>query len=209
MTATPTEEVKGTAAASSAVAPAPDAKAAPTKPSGDAKAEDSQKPKQTLLGEIAAEATKPVVPESYKFDLGDAAPSKEVVEFVSQMAKQGQMTQEQAQKAMSEFIAVRQRESAEAIERIGNDLRKQIEQDPELGGAKLPQTQASIARALKRFGSPEAVEVLNHPLVGNQKAIAAMLKKIGDAFQDDAIVTGNAAPAQRSGWDKLYTDGSL
>lgn len=203
-TETTNEGVTGKAAApvaTEATKAAPATEATTAKPSVETK--EATKP-GSVLGELATEATKPVVPESYQFQFPEGVkPSDEIVGLFGELAKKSQMTQEQAQEAMGKMVEARQREAAAEIARLGTELRTSLESDPEIGGQKWPETQANIARALKLFADEKAVEVLSHPLVGNQRALAAMLARIGEKFREDRIQTGQSAPSGNP-WGELY-----
>jgi hypothetical protein len=67
------------------------------------------------------------------------------------------------------------------------ESRKEIENDPDFQGDKKLASFASIDRAVKAFGDPELVALLNTPEVGNSLVIARFLKRLGDNMAPDSL----------------------
>lgn len=100
------------------------------------------------------------------------------------------LTKEDAEKllhlkdsAFKKAVAQKEKEYSDRIEKA----RKEIENDPDFIGDKKEQSFASISRAVKQFGDPELINLLNTPEVGNNLVIAKFLKRIGDAIAPDSL----------------------
>lgn len=221
-TATPTEGAATGTQATPAVAPTTPTAPAPAQATSAASSAPKEapaeaKPPTGLIGEIAkpkegdagkapAEAT---APESYDFKMPEGVRmSKDVLDQFGELAKAGKLSQEQAQEALGKFVQARQREVETEVTRLAAEAKADLLADPEIGGDKWPATQASIKRALDAFGDPEAVEVLTHPMVGNNRAIARMLAKIGAHFREDRFTTGQSAPTGPSFMETFYKEPS-
>lgn len=98
--------------------------------------------------------------------------------------------------AFKKAISVKEQEYAAKIEKA----RKEIENDPDFIGDKKEESFASISRAVKQFGDPELINLLNTAEVGNNLVIAKFLKRIGDAIAPDTLPGKGvaAAPAEKS-----------
>lgn len=98
--------------------------------------------------------------------------------------------------AYKKAVAQKEQEYAAKIEKA----RKEIENDPEFVGDKKEESFASISRAVKQFGDPELIALLNTPEVGNNLVIAKFLKRIGDAIAPDSLPGKGVAtaPANKS-----------
>lgn len=93
--------------------------------------------------------------------------------------------------AYKKAVAQKEQEYAAKIEKA----RKEIENDPEFVGDKKEESFASISRAVKQFGDPELIALLNTPEVGNNLVIAKFLKRIGDAIAPDNLPGKGVATA--------------
>jgi len=71
-------------------------------------------------------------------------------------------------------------------DKVQTDWRKQCQQDPVIGGDKLPATEAAIGRLLDTFGDREARAAFDLTGAGNHPAIVRMLTKIGAKLNEPA-----------------------
>ncbi len=143
-----------------------------------------------------------------------------LIEKASPLFKEVGLTNEQANKLAPLALEVQQR----MLQQIGDehtariaDWAKAVKTDPDLGGAKWPQTETNIDRALTAFGAPsvkdaDGVEtnefrtLLNDSGLGNNPTLARIFNNIGKALgEDDQLVRTDAVkPTKVSAEAELY-----
>lgn len=93
----------------------------------------------------------------------------------------------------------------EAFAQQAADWRKELENDPELGRANLPKTNAAIERVMREFAPPELVEALNDSGYGNFPPLVKMIAAIGARMAEDSTGQGDQAPATKSPGEDFYS----
>lgn len=129
--------------------------------------------------------------EEYELNLFEGSNlTEEDLNEIAAEASRLNLTKEDAEKllhlkdsAFKKAVAQKEKEYSDRIEKA----RKEIENDPDFIGDKKEQSFASISRAVKEFGDPELINLLNTPEVGNNLVIAKFLKRIGDAIAPDSL----------------------
>lgn len=129
--------------------------------------------------------------EEYELNLFEGSDlTEEDLNEIAAEASRLNLTKEDAEKllhlkdsAFKKAVAQKEKEYSDRIEKA----RKEIENDPDFIGDKKEQSFASISRAVKEFGDPELINLLNTPEVGNNLVIAKFLKRIGDAIAPDSL----------------------
>lgn len=179
-----------------AVTPAADPSAVPTAP-------------ESLLNtppepavDPAAKVDEPVVPldpASYKIEglpEGITAEDPLVKSFLEGAAKGG-MDNESVNAVLSEIapkIAEQLRAPYQAWKTLNDTWQAEIKADPDIGGAKLPQTIATINKGIERFGDAAAVrDALNATGAGNNPAIVRMLSNVFSKLVEGTPVVGSPA----------------
>jgi hypothetical protein len=152
--------------------------------------------------------------EEYELSLFEGANlTKEDLEEIAAEASRLNLSKEDAEKLLhlkdSAYKKALQTKEQEYKDKILK-ARSEIENDPEFIGDKKEQAFASITRAVKQFGDPDLIALLNTPEVGNNIVIARFLKRLGDAISPDSLpgkgVINNAAPKGDETLRKLYPD---
>lgn len=145
-------------------------------------------------------------PEKYTdFTLPDGLQlSKEMAEAFPAIAKELNLTQEQAQKLVdlqsqsvtrqheeqqAEFKAIQTEWKNETIQALGPNY------ESEMGFA---------AKVIDRFGTPELRTLFNETGIGNHKEMATMLIKLGKAISEDGFVEGSNQAGSKGAANVLY-----
>lgn len=193
-----TETVKTEPAPESAVketpAPAPEAKesttAEPAK-AGPGEAETKEAP----AAEPSSQAAELKLPEGIEVD-------KQFLEKAQAAWKEVGMPVEHQQKTLDmyvEYISAQTKAFEEMQAKQRADWREQIKADPELGGAKLEATLATVAKARDKFFGEDAVKLMELTGLGDHPAFVRALYQIGARVSEDTIAgTVTEAPKQFS-----------
>lgn len=144
----------------------------------------------------------------YELKLSENSPLKEedigsVVEF----AKANKMSPEQAQATLvrNEALLTGFREAQQRhLDSVHAQWLKDVESDPEIGGAKLKETSADAELAFKHFGNEKLGEVLERSKLGNHPEFVRFAAKIGALIKNDRSVHSNTTVVERSREDILY-----
>ena len=216
-TAAPTEPAAAPAAASTATSQAPaaswvDAPTDTTPASAAAPASDAAaKPAGTdeVAGKAKAEEAKPerAAPESYEFKAPDGVELNPALlgEFEG-LARELNMPQDEAQaivERMTPKIQARmQAQQVEIMAQARADWLQQIEADAEIGGAAKQASQASAAKALHQFGTPELRALLKDSGLEAHPEVVRFFSRAGKAISEDSFVSGR--PPTKSTAQALY-----
>lgn len=181
-----------TAAAAPAAAPAPAAPAEAAAPAASAPAEPS-----TPAG----------APEKYEFkptegiNLSDA-----VIGKYSEIARELNLTQDNAQKVITEIAPLIAKQQADTFKATVEGWEAQAKADKEIGGEKLAENLALAKRGLEAHFSGEFVKWLNESGLGNHPEMIRGFMKIGKSVSQDTFVhsgSGATTPMGNAA-DKLY-----
>ena len=216
-TAAPTEPAAAPAAASPATPPAPaaswvDAPTDTTPASAAAPASDAAaKPAgaDEAAGEAKTEEAKPerAAPESYEFKAPDGVELNPALlgEFEG-LARELNMPQDEAQAIVERMTPkIQARMQAQQIEIMAQaraDWLQQIEADAEIGGAAKQASQASAAKALHQFGTPELRALLKDSGLEAHPEVVRFFSRAGKAISEDGFVAGR--PPTKSTAQALY-----
>lgn len=184
------------AAPSAAPAAAPAADPAAVVTADPAAAPDPAKP---------AEARAPA--EYADFNLGDGKTlPPEVAAKVKEIAKDMDLTQEQAQKLV-ELNLKQDMAQTEQLATQSQQWLAGLPSDKEFGGDKFSENMAIAKKAIDAFGSPELKSLLDQTKLGNHPELIRAFYRAGQAIsQDTRFVAGGSGnqPASRSAAASLY-----
>lgn len=150
-------------------------------------------------------------PESYEdFTTPEGVElSEEAVSEFHDLAKELNLTQEQAQKLvdystkMNEQGVLKHQEEYSALrESWVNDLKN----DSEFGGDKMGETVDRAQRVLKSYGSPKLSEFLNTSGYGDNNELIIFLAKMDRALGEDTVVDGNPSGGTKSAAQVLFNN---
>lgn len=215
--AAPTDTAAAPAAASPATSQAPaaswvDAPTDTTPASAAAPVSDAAaKPAGTdaAAGEAKTEEAKPerVAPESYEFKAPEGVELNPALlgEFEG-LARELNMPQNEAQAIVERMTPkIQARMQAQQIEIMAQaraDWLQQIESDAEIGGAAKQASQASAAKALHQFGTPELRALLKDSGLEAHPEVVRFFSRAGKAISEDSFVSGR--PPTKSTAQALY-----
>ena len=165
-------------------------------PDPDGKPADGEKPK-----EDEGKAPKEGAPESYAdFTLPEKTPvTKEQVESLKAVAKELNLTQEQAQSLVDAQVKNAQEyvdAQNSALSQLRKDWVEGVKSDSEIGGAKYQENVAVAVKALNRFGTDGLRELLNLSGFGDHPEMIRLLYKVGKAISEDTLIEGDGKSKQ-------------
>lgn len=167
---------------------------------GDKPADESEAAKPATEQPVVADLNALVLPE------GLTLPD-EVKGSLSEIAQKHGLTQPAAQELIDLHAKVA-KQAAEASTAAWQDLHKQwvdeVKAMPEFAGAKLGEAQATIARAINQFGSPEVRQAFDLTGAGSNphifKFVYNLAKSLGEGTATPAVVP----PAQVKSAAELF-----
>lgn len=174
-------------------APAP----APEGETPEAKATREAAEKKAADDKAAAE--KPIVYEDFKLPEGVVADDAVLKEF-KDFASAHKISQEDAQALVDMQVKTLTKAQDALFEQWATTQKawqKEVEADPEIGGAKLPEVKVTIAKALDQFGTPALKDALVSTGAGNNPEIVRFVWKMAQKLVEGGHVGGNAPGSAR------------
>lgn len=140
-------------------------------------------------GATDGDATAPEIPEAYTFTLPEGTVlSNDVVGALSEFAKVGKLTQEQAQAHVEKLASAYDAQVQEQLSDMKKAWAEQARSDKEMGGDKFEQSMATAKQALGKFGSPELVKFLEESGLDAHPAMIKTFWQIGKLISEDGFV---------------------
>lgn len=137
-----------------------------------------------------------VVPEQYDFKAPDGMEfDAEVIGAYAEAAKEAGLSQEKADIILGKLAPVMAERQAQAMREVSEAWKAQAQEDKEFGGEKLNENLGLANKALKEFGTPELVELLNKSGLGNNPEVIRFMYRAGKAISQDGFVSGGKAAA--------------
>lgn len=131
-------------------------------------------------------------PEKYEFTAPEGQElDGEFVKVYSEVARDLNLTQENAQKLIDKVSPVIQQQQMAKIEAIRTEWANQSKVDKEFGGEKLEENLGIAKQALDKFGSPALKDLLNASGFGNHPELIRFFYKAGKALSADTFVGGH------------------
>lgn len=151
---------------------------------------------ETTTQEQAAEESAPEgAPEKYeafKAPEGNEFDSA-VIEAYSEIAKELNLSQDNAQKLLDKVAPVMQARQLEKVEAVKAEWEAAAKTDKEFGGDKLNDSLATAKKALDAYSSPEFKKFLGETGLGNHPEMIRLLVKAGQQISEDKFVGGKQA----------------
>ncbi|KAA3649391.1 MAG: protease [Proteobacteria bacterium] len=169
-------------------------------------ATESQQQVEDTKTEGDGEEQKPEgAPEKYEFQAPEGQEfSPEVIGAFSEVAKELNLTQADAQKVIDKIAPAMAERQANAIEQARSQWAESAKTDGEFGGDKLPENLAVAKKALDQFGTPELRDLLEQSGLGNHPEIIRVLYRAGKAISEDRVVSGQLASGQADPAKRLF-----
>lgn len=138
-------------------------------------------------------------PEKYEFQPteGVAEVDPQVIGQFAEVAKELNLSQDQAQKIIDKVAPAMQARQAEQLQAARTQWAEDAKADKEFGGEKLAENLAVAKKAMDTFGTPELRSLLNDSGLGNHPELIRFMYRAGKAISEDTFVnSGGAAPAE-------------
>ena len=155
-------------------------------------------------GEGEKDGDKPAgAPDVYDpFDLPEGAVvSEEGIKEFSDLAKELNLSQENAQRLVSLQTKVMEEGAAklaEAFDKQVDTWAEAARNDPEIGGDKHNQAVEDAKIAIKKLGGDPLAKVLDSSGLGSHPTIIRFMAKVGAIVKDDTVIPGGAPAGERS-----------
>jgi hypothetical protein len=137
------------------------------------------------------------IPEGMELD-------KAALEAFAPVAKEANLSQEQAQRLVSLYAGQLQ-QATEANQKAWTDMQEQwvsqAKEDKEFGGRNFDQSLGLAATAMEKFGTDELKEVLNATGAGNNPELIRFFVRVGKALGEAEVSFGKSngrAPRDRA-----------
>jgi polyhydroxyalkanoate synthesis regulator phasin len=140
------------------------------------------------------------VPDEYAdFNIPDGFEVDQVaIDAFKPLAKELELTQEQAQKLVDFYNDGAQKTSDESqtyYSDLMTEWQETVRSDKELGGKNFEGSLSAARSALDAFATPELYEIFETTGMGNHPEMVRVFARIGKAVKDDAIRVGGANTA--------------
>lgn len=143
-------------------------------------------------------------PERYDFKAGEGVSyDAAVIDAYSEVAKELNLSQDNAQKVLDKMAPVIAARQNEQIAALHTDWANSSKADKEFGGEKLAENLGTAKKAMDAFASPELRTLLNNTGLGNHPEVIRMFYRAGKSISEDSFVAGRATSA-KSAADVLY-----
>tara|TARA_Y100000361_G_scaffold39926_1_gene34202 strand:- start:192 stop:818 length:627 start_codon:yes stop_codon:yes gene_type:complete len=164
--------------------------------------QEQQPQEAPVQQEQPAEVSEPEgAPESYEFqaiegaDLEiDSAP----VQAFSEIAKDLNLTQEQAQSVLDKVAPALRQQNDDYINEVRSEWVESVKSDPEIGGDKLQENLGKAVRVLDAFGTPELKSLLGETGLGDNPEIIRFLYRTYQDIGEDRFLTGSQSDKEQS-----------
>lgn len=184
----------------------PASQAAPEQGAQQQQATQEQKPAATQEakpdGNSESEQAKPEgAPEKYEFTAPEGREfDKTVLEKFSEVAKELNLSQENAQKVIDRLAPAMIEKQERARQEALNQWVEGAKADKEFGGDKLNENLVVAKQALEKFGTPELKTLLNESGLGNHPELIRLMYRAGKAISEDTFVaSGSGAKIAKTG----------
>lgn len=141
------------------------------------------------------------MPEGFKAD------AETIGEFGT-LAKELNLTQEQAQKLVDFQGKAQGQVMAAQLDAIAQEWTDQTKADKEIGGDKFDENLAVAKTALDKFATPEFRTFLDASKLGQHPEMVRLMFRVGQAISQDGFVPGrggNAAPSAQ----RMYANSNM
>ncbi len=146
-------------------------------------------------------------PETYDFTDAEGAKLEDsgVVTTFGEVAKEANLTQDQAQTMLSKLTESLQKDQVSRTEALTQEWAASAREDKEFGGDKLSENMATAKVAYSKFASPELRELMKATGLETHPEVIRMFYRAGRALSDDSFVGEGSSTS--SGPD--FTKGSV
>lgn len=149
-------------------------------------------------------------PEKYDLKIPEGSKLKvTATERIARIAREQGLTNSEAQQLLvqeHEAVSVYEKEQNEELSRTKANWKKELETDPDVGGAKLKENSEDVRRGLEANFSKETIAFIDTLELGNNKHLFKDLLKLGRKLKDDKIDSGkkNTSTTRKSVEEVFY-----
>lgn len=134
-------------------------------------------------------------PEAYEeFTYGEGLHfTKEGVEELSEVFKELNLSQANAQKIVDKLVPMQVNASKEIVKATSKRWAEEVKNDPEIGGERFKQNLGHASRAYREFASPALQSLLKESGLGNHPEVVRLFVKLGNEMSQDKGVRGEGS----------------
>lgn len=149
-------------------------------------------------------------PETYEFKAPDGVRFDDtVIGAFSEVAKELNLTQDQAQKVLDKMAPVIAARQIEQIQAARAEWAEAAKTDKEFGGDKLAENLAVAKKALDAFATDELRTLLNESGLGNHPEVIRVFYRAGKAISEDRFVAGQSGSPNQADARRLYAASNM
>ena len=149
-------------------------------------------------------------PESYEFKAPEGTQFDDaVIGAFSEVAKELNLPQDQAQKVLDKMAPVIAARQAEQFQAARAEWGEAAKTDKEFGGEKLAENLGVAKKALDTFATPELRALLDASGLGNHPEVIRVFYRAGKAISEDRFVAGQAGKTNQGDARRLYAASNM
>ncbi len=167
----------------------------------DQQPEEQQPQEAEAQPEPQAEASEPEgAPETYEFKAsegGDLDVDSGAVQAFSEVAKELNLTQEQAQSVLDKVAPALRQQNEDYINELRSGWVEAVKSDPEIGGEQLQENLGKAVRVLDAYASPEFKSLLGETGLGDNPEMIRFLLRAHQDIGEDRFLTGSQSDKEQ------------
>ncbi len=149
-------------------------------------------------------------PENYEFKAPEGLTFDDhVIGAFSEVAKELNLPQDQAQKVLDKMAPVMAARQAEQFQAARIEWAETAKTDKEFGGENLAENLGTAKKALDAFATPELRALLEQSGLGNHPEVIRVFYRAGKAISEDRFVTGQAGKTNQADARRLYSASNM
>ena len=149
-------------------------------------------------------------PESYEFKAPEGTQFDDaVIGAFSEVAKELNLPQDQAQKVLDKMVPVIAARQAEQFQAARTEWAEAAKTDKEFGGEKLTENLGTAKKALDALATPELRTLLEESGLGNHPEVIRVFYRAGKAISEDRFVAGQAGKTNQGDARRLYAASNM
>lgn len=149
-------------------------------------------------------------PEKYEFKAPEGVTfDPAVIGAFSEVAKELNLPQDQAQKVLDKMAPVIAARQVEQLQAARIEWAEAAKVDKEFGGEKLAENLAVAKKALNAFGTPELRMLLEESGLGNHPEVIRVFYRAGKVISEDRFVAGSAGKSNPGDARRLYSASNM
>ncbi|MFN3543729.1 MAG: hypothetical protein ACK4UX_02645 [Thiobacillus sp.] len=149
-------------------------------------------------------------PESYEFKAPEGTQFDDaVIGAFSEVAKELNLPQDQAQKVLDKMAPVIAARQAEQFQAARTEWAEAAKTDKEFGGDKLAENLGTAKKALDALATPELRTLLEESGLGNHPEVIRVFYRAGKAISEDRFVGGQAGKTNQGDARRLYAASNM